>query len=113
MFLKQHFANSEHFYKSTLVEGKPVIWLQSVQEELKSELRNEANWGENFNYEVLMSFLVTHTCNECQKLHGFVVSGFKLIIKLYLSVDVNKHILGLLQIPTVVGQISCKAKRGT
>lgn len=36
MFLKQHFANSEHFYKSTLVEGKPVIWLQSVQEELKS-----------------------------------------------------------------------------
>lgn len=49
MFLKQHFANSEHFYKSTLVEGKPVIWLQSVQEELKSELRNEANWGENFN----------------------------------------------------------------
>lgn len=44
-----------------------------------------------------MSFLVTHTCNECQKLHGFAVSGFKWNIKLYLSVDVNKHLLGQFQ----------------
>ena len=45
MFLKQHFANSEHFYKSTLVEGKPVIWLQSVQEELKSQKKqSQLRW---------------------------------------------------------------------